>query len=153
MWTVPKSVLRLVALILFGCAVGAFALGILGAEPGGGRLPGETASTEGATVTTVNAADARPLTEGGAPPARDQDQQAAAEDDSEEAETEVAEATDAPADPQIPALQVPVETAAPRPPPAKAPPPKTPSPPPQQSGDAIGDLVDGLTPPSELPPF
>ncbi len=151
MWTVPKSVLRLVALILLGCAAGAFALGMLGAEPGGGRLPGEAASTEGATVTTLNAADARPLTEGSAPPPAEEDERAAAEAEDKAAQTEVAEAPEPPADPQVPALQVPVETPAPRPPPQKAPAPK--APPPQPSGDAIGDLVDGLTPPSELPPF
>ena len=108
MWTVPKSVLRVVALILFACAAGAFALGILGAEPGGGRLPGETASADGATVTTLNAADARPLTEGGAPPAEDEEEQAAAEDESDEAETEVAEAADTPGGMQLLAA-VPIE--------------------------------------------
>lgn len=151
MWTVPKSVLRLVAVILLGCAAGAFALGIIGAEPSGGRLPGEAASTEGATVTTLTAADARPLGDGASSPAPEAEDEAAAGSEADDGETQVADAAETPADPQVPALQVPVETPAPRPPPPKAPAPK--APPPQQSGDAIGDLVDGLTPPSELPPF
>ncbi|MDO8901321.1 MAG: hypothetical protein Q7V15_08210, partial [Phenylobacterium sp.] len=59
MWTVPRPVLRLVALLLLACAAGAFALGILGAEPRGGRLPGETLASEG--VAPVTATDAQAL--------------------------------------------------------------------------------------------
>lgn len=143
MWTVPLPVLRLVALLLLACAVGAFALGLLGAEPGGGRLPGE-ASGAGEIVAPVVATEAQPLDEGGAAarPAADQ-----AVETAEATEETTSEAT---ADAQVPALQV-AEPAAPRP----APPPQKAAAPaqPAQKSDAIGDLVDGLTPPPELPPF
>lgn len=142
MWTVPQPVLRLVALLLLACAVGAFALGLLGADPGGGRLPGE-APAPGEVTAPVAATDARPLDDGSGQ----------AQAPAEPTQQAAAEAPPAPAaDPQVPALQV-AEDAAPNrpaPPPAapaqKAPPPAAPR------GDVIGDLVDGLTP-SELPPF
>ncbi|MDP1618986.1 hypothetical protein [Phenylobacterium sp.] len=151
MWTVPQPVLRLVALALLGVAGIAFAMGVIGAEPRGGRLPGEAPSS-GDAVAPVVATDARALDENNRDiAARD----AAIENEATEAAATVAAAEPtvetAAADPQIPALQVPDEPVAPRPPPAKAPAPKAP-PTPAPSGDAIGDLVDGLTP-SELPPF
>lgn len=143
MWTVPQSVLRLVALLLLACAVGAFALGLIGAEPGGGRLPGE-AEGEGAVVAPVIATEAQPLQEGQT--AQRPQETAEAEDEAEDTPAETASA-----DPQVPALQVADEAPAPRtaPPPPKAQPAPAAPPP----GDAIGDLVDGLTPPSDLPPF
>ncbi|WP_300579459.1 hypothetical protein [Phenylobacterium sp.] len=153
MWTVPQPVLRLVALALLGVAGFAFAMGVIGAEPRGGRLPGE-ASGSGTAVAPVVAADAEALDENNQSLAkRDEPPQDPAAEDEAAAEDTVETAS---ADPQIPALQVPDE-----PPPAKAPAPKTPAPKtpapkappaPAPSGDAIGDLVDGLTP-SELPPF
>lgn len=146
MWTVPRPVLRLVALLLLACAAGAFTLGVIGAEPRGGRLPGE-AAPGAETAAVVNATEAQALDPDGASltPV-----QAPAES---EAEVEPAQPSQTPAaDPQVPALQVPDEAApAPKAPPAPA--PKAPAPkaaPPAQNGDAIGDLVDGL---SELPPF
>ncbi|MDP3118537.1 MAG: hypothetical protein Q8N19_15685 [Phenylobacterium sp.] len=146
MWTVPQPVLRVVALVLLACAVGAFALGILGAEPRGGRLPGE-ALVEGEGAAPVAATEAQALTAEG--PA-----EAPVEPAAETAAAPAAPAETAQADPQVPALQVPDEPApaarppAPPAPPAKAPAPKAPATP--QNGDAIGDLVDGL---SDLPPF
>jgi len=145
MWTVPRPVLRLVALLLLACATGAFVLGVLGAEPRGGRLPGEVAAEDGAPAVSATEAQALDM-EGPSPPPvstaeTTEDEPAAAEP----AET-------AQADPQVPALQVPDEPA-PTPAPKAAPPPKAPAPKAPaapQSGDAIGDLVDGL---SELPPF
>lgn len=156
MWTVPQPVLRLVALALLGVAGFAFAMGVIGAEPRGGRLPGEASGSETA-VAPVVAADAEALDENNQSLAKRDEppQDPAAEDESTAAAAEDTVET-ASADPQIPALQVPDE-----PPPAKAPAPKTPAPKtpapkappaPAPSGDAIGDLVDGLTP-SELPPF
>lgn len=147
MWTFPRPVLRLVALLLLACAVGAFTLGVIGAEPRGGRLPGEVAEgAEGGAA--VSATEARALdTEGTAlAPV-----ETAAEPAAETAPARPAET--AAVDPQVPALQVPDEPApapkaTPPAPAPKAPAPKAPAPP--QSGDAIGDLVDGL---SELPPF
>ncbi|MDO8380187.1 hypothetical protein [Phenylobacterium sp.] len=151
MWTVPQPVLRLVALALLGVAGIAFALGVIGAEPRGGRLPGEASGSE-ASVAPVVATDAEALDENNQSLAR---REAPVEDEAGEsgatvAATETAVET-ASADPQIPALQVPDEPPAQRPPPAKTPAPKAPAAP-APSGDAIGDLVDGLTP-SELPPF
>lgn len=148
MWTVPQPVLRIVALLLLVCAVGAFALGILGAEPRGGRLPGE-GLVEGEGATPVVATEAQALTAEGPAEAPVEPAAETAEAAAPAAPTETAQA-----DPQVPALQVPDEPApaarppAPAPPPAKAPAPKAPATP--QNGDAIGDLVDGL---SDLPPF
>ena len=148
MWTVPQPVLRLVALLLLACAVGAFVLGVLGAEPRGGRLPGEAATT-GVGAAPVAATEAQALTTEGPAQAPVEPTDASA---TAPAETEPEEP--APADPQVPALQIPDEPApparapAPAPPPAKTPAPKAPATP--QNGDAIGDLVDGL---SDLPPF
>jgi len=159
MWTVPQPVLRLVALALLGVAGFAFAMGVIGAEPRGGRLPGEASGSETA-VAPVVATDAEALDENNQSLARRDEplEEASAEDEAAVAETEETVETAA-VDPQIPALQVPDEP--PDEPPAKAPAPKAPAPKtpapkapaaPAPSGDAIGDLVDGLTP-SELPPF
>jgi hypothetical protein len=151
MWTVSQPVLRLVALALLGVAGFAFAMGVIGAEPRGGRLPGETSGSETA-VAPVVATDAEALDENNQRLARRNEplEDAAVKDEATVVATEDTVET-ASADPQIPALQVPDEPPAPRPPPAKAPAPKAPAAP-APSGDAIGDLVDGLTP-SELPPF
>ena len=155
MWTVPQPVLRLVALALLGVAGFAFAMGLIGAEPRGGRLPGEASGSETA-VAPVVATDAEALDENNQRLAtRDAPlDDAAAEDEASAAATEETVETAA-ADPQVPALQVPDEPPAQAPAP-KAPAPKTPAPKaptaPAPGGDAIGDLVDGLTP-SELPPF
>ena len=139
MWTMPQPVLRLVALLLLTCAVGAFVLGILGAEPRGGRLPGEgLAESDGAAPMSATDAQALDLSPPEPPPI------VVVED---EAEADAPEESAA-ADPQTPALQVPDDPAPAARPPAQTPPPQAPTPP--ANGDAIGDLVDGL---SELPPF
>lgn len=139
MWTMPQPVLRLVALLLLTCAVGAFVLGILGAEPRGGRLPGE-GLTEGQGSAPMSAMDAQALDLVAPEPPPIVVVQ-------EEAEADVpAEITNI--DPQTPALQVPDAPAPPPRAPPQAAPPQAPTSP--ANGDAIGDLVDGL---SELPPF
>ncbi len=137
MWTMPQPVLRLVALLLLTCAVGSFVLGILGAEPRDGRLPGEgLADRDGAAPMSATDAQALDLAAPDPPPI------VVVEDETEAEAREAAAA----ADPQTPALQVPDDPA-----PAVRPPAQTPPPPaPPTNGDAIGDLVDGL---SELPPF
>ena len=56
MWTMPRSVLRVVAVILAICAVGGFVLGVRGA-PERARLPGESATDAAA----LQATDAQPL--------------------------------------------------------------------------------------------
>lgn len=148
MWTVPQPVLRLVALLLLACAAGAFFLGVIGAEPRGGRLPGEvTDGGEGVAPMSATEAQALDLED----PTEPLIETVAAND---EAPAQAAPADTAQADPQVPALQVPDEPAPAARPPA-APAPKAPAPAPKapaqpQNGDAIGDLVDGL---SELPPF
>lgn len=143
MWTMPQPVLRLVALLLLTCAVGAFVLGILGAEPRGGRLPGEGLA-EGAGSAPMSATDAQALDL-----AAPESPPVVVIEETTETPAPAPPAETAPSDPQTPALQVPDEPApAPRSPAPAAPAPKAPTPP--ANGDAIGDLVDGL---SELPPF
>ena len=56
MWSMPRSVLRFVAVILGLCAVGGFILGVRGA-PERARLPGEAAGGG----APIQASDAQPL--------------------------------------------------------------------------------------------
>ena len=129
MWTMPSSVLRLVAAILALCAVGGFVLGLRGA-PEPARLPGE--SPDGGPA--LQASEARPLddfvlTPSELPPAPEP-----------KVEEEPEEKAEAAPPPKI------------EPPPAVAPPPKPPSAP-SGDEDRVGDLIDGLTPPPEQPPY
>ena len=129
MWSMPRSVLRFVAVILGLCAVGGFILGVRGA-PERARLPGEAAGGG----APIQASDAQPLDDLVLTPSE------LAPEPKKEEEKPAEEAEQAPA---------PVETA---PEPKAAPAPKAPtSPPPEE--DRVGDLIDGLTPPPEQPPY
>ncbi len=129
MWSMPRSVLRFVAVILGLCAVGGFILGVRGA-PERARLPGEAAGGG----APIQASDAQPLEDLVLTPS-----ELAPEPKKEE---------EKPAEPteQTP---LPVEKA---PEPKAAPAPKAPATPPPEE-DRVGDLIDGLTPPPEQPPY
>ena len=130
MWSMPRSVLRFVAVILGLCAVGGFILGVRGA-PERARLPGEAAGGG----APIQASDAQPLDDLVLTPSE------LAPEPKKEEEEKPAEETEQAA--------VPVEKA---PEPKAAPAPKAPtSPPPEE--DRVGDLIDGLTPPPEQPPY
>lgn len=139
MWSMPRSVLRVVAVIIAACAVGGFVLGFQGA-PEKARLPGETAKT-GAAIDAPDAqildTDERPP----APPEKTEEElaaEAAAKQAEEEAKAKVDEAAKL--------AQAEAEKAAriaPPPPPSAQP----------QGQDKVGDLIDGLTPPPEQPPY
>lgn len=124
MWSMPRSILRVVAVLIALCAVAGFILGVLG-TPEKGRLPGEV--VRGAGAVPIDAPDAQPLLD--APPPRppraDADKKAA------EPKSEVD-----PLDAQASAVA---------PPPAAPAQPKPPE-------DKVGDLLDGVTPPPEDPP-
>ena len=129
MWSMPRSVLRFVAVILGLCAVGGFILGVRGA-PELARLPGEAAGGG----APIQASDAQPLDDLVLTPSE------LAPEPKKEEEKPAEEAEQAP---------TPVEKA---PEPKAAPAPKAPtSPPPEE--DRVGDLIDGLTPPPEQPPY
>ena len=59
MWSMPRNVLQVVAVLIGLCAFGGFALGF-SAAPQRGRLPGEAAAGSGVGAPLA-AADARPL--------------------------------------------------------------------------------------------
>ena len=118
----PRSVLRVVAVIIALCAVTGFVLGFQGA-PERGRLPGEAAPGTGGAA--VDAPDAKPLI-ADAPPPPPPKEEKKPEDEVKKDEV------DAP-----PTLSVP--------PPAATPPAKAPE-------DRVGDLLDGVTPPPQEDP-
>jgi hypothetical protein len=130
MWSMPRSVLRFVAVILGLCAVGGFILGVRGA-PERARLPGEAAGGG----APLQASDARPLDDLVLTPSE------LAPEPKKEEEEKPAEPTE-----QAP---LPIEKA---PEPKAAPAPKAPTTPPPEE-DRVGDLIDGLTPPPEQPPY
>ena len=130
MWSMPRSVLRFVAVILGLCAVGGFILGVRGA-PERARLPGEAAGGG----APIQASDAQPLDDLVLTPS-----ELAPEPKKEEEEKPAEAAEQAP----LPVEKAPELKAAPTP---KAP---TPTPPEE---DRVGDLIDGLTPPPEQPPY
>lgn len=127
MWTMPRSVLRVVAVILAVCAVGAFVFGVRGA-PERARLPGE--GPEGGPA--LQATDARPLDDLVLTPSELEPEPPKVEEKPEE------KAEEAP-------LVVPPPPA----PVAPAPAPAMPS----ADEDRVGDLIDGITPPPEQPPY
>jgi len=129
MWSMPRSVLRVVAVIIGLCAVGGFVLGLRG-TPEQGRLPGEVVKGAGAKV--LDAQDAKPLVDS-------VPQQVAKAEDHKKAEDK--KAVD-PLDAQALALAPPTPAV---PPPAAAAKPKSPD-------DKVGDLLDVITPPPEDPP-
>jgi hypothetical protein len=125
MWSMPRSILRVVAVIITACAVTGLVLGFQGA-PRKGRLPGESAKGESAEALT--ATDVQPLIEDIAPPPPLPEEKAPEEDEPEavdpaQAQTPVAPPSTAPA-------------------PAKPPGPE----------DRVGDLLDGVTPPPQDEP-
>lgn len=136
MWSMPKSVLRVVAVIIAFCAVGGFVLGVRGA-PEKARLPGESAASGAA----INAPDATILDndERPPPPPEKTPEELAAEAEKKKADEEARAALDAAklADSDVTAPRI-------------APPPPAPTPP---ANDQVGDLIDGLTPPPEQPPY
>lgn len=129
MWTMPRSVLRVVAIILAICAVGGFVLGVRGA-PERARLPGESAQGGAA----LQATDARPLEDLVLTPSELEPEAPKVEEKPE------AKAEEAP-------LVTPPPVA-----PSVAPAPKAPTVP-SADEDRVGDLIDGLTPPPEQPPY
>jgi hypothetical protein len=125
MWSMPRSILRVVAVIIALCAVTGFVLGFQGA-PERGRLPGETAP--GAGGAAVDAPDAKPLIADAPPPPPPEEKKKPEEEVKKEE-------VDPNATPTLPV-----------PPPVATPPAKTPP------EDRVGDLLDGVTPPPQEDP-
>jgi hypothetical protein len=137
MWSMPRSVLRVVAVLIAACAVGGFVMGLRNA-PDRGRLPGEgPRATPGVAIQAPDAeildTDVRPP-----PPPEKTPEELKAEADAKKAEQEARAALDAAK--LVEPVKPTVEKAAP---PPVAPPPE----------DKVGDLIDGLTPPPEQPPY
>ena len=125
MWSMPRSVLKVVAALIALCAVAGFVLGLQG-TPEKPRLPGESPS--GGPGTAVDAPDATPLVDETPPPPPPEEKKKPEE---EVKKDEV--------DPNA-AAPLPV------PPPAAAAPAKAPP------EDHLGDLLDGVTPPPQEDP-
>ncbi len=139
MWSMPRSVLRVVAVIIGLCAVSGFVLGVRGA-PEKARLPGEGAPGAAAGVQ-LQATDAKPLDDTAlAPPppvvAKVE------EEKKPEGKKPAADPLDLAAD-QAPPVAVATVT------PARPAPPKPVTPP--AAEDRVGDLLDGITPADEPP--
>jgi hypothetical protein len=129
MWTMPANVLRIVAFILAACAIGGFVMG-LRSTPERARLPGE-----GGAAPALEASDARPLEDLVLTPSELAPEPPKEEEKPEEkAEEEAA-----------PMIVPPAPVEAPKAAPAPATPPA--------DEDRVGDLIDGLTPPPEQPPY
>ena len=124
----PRSVLRVVAVIIGLCAVGGFVLGLRG-TPEQGRLPGEV--VKGAGARALDAQDAKPL-------ADSTPQEVAKVGDRKKPEDKK------PVDPLDAQAQALAPPTVPVPPPVVA---KTKGP-----DDKVGDLLDAVTPPPEDPP-
>ncbi len=124
----PRSVLRIVAVILGLCAVGGFVLGLRG-TPEQGRLPGEV--VKGAGARALDAQDAKPL--------------------ADSTPQEVAKAGDRkkPED-KKPADPLDAQALALAPPTVSVPPPVVAKA--KGADDKVGDLLDAVTPPPEDPP-
>ncbi len=129
MWTMPRGVLRVVAVILAALAIGGFVLGVRGA-PERARLPGESAQGGPA----LQATDARPLDDLVLTPSELEPEPPKVEEKPEEKAEEVPVVTPPPVAPAV------------------TPPPKAPVMP-SADEDRVGDLIDGLTPPPEQPPY
>lgn len=127
MWSMPRSVLRIVAGIIALCAVAGFVMGVR-AVPEKGRLPGEP--VQGATAEAINAAEAKPLTDESLPPPPPPEEKKPIDDKKVEV------------DPNDAVRPGPTSNPV-------APPAVKPSP----AEDKVGDLLDGVTPaPPEDPP-
>lgn len=128
MWSMPRSVLKVVAVIIALCAVAGFVLGLQG-TPDRGRLPGQV--EPGAGGASVDAPDAKPLIEEAPPPPPPEKKK----DEEEVKKDEV--------DPNaVPVLPV-------SPPAASA---AKPTGKPGAPEDRVGDLLDGVTPPPQEDP-
>lgn len=128
MWTMPRGVLRVVAVILAALAIGGFVLGVRGA-PERARLPGES----GQGGPALQATDARPLEDLVLTPSE-------LEPEPPKVEEKAAEKAE-----EVPVVILPVA-------PPVTPAPKAPAAP-SADEDRVGDLIDGLTPPPEQPPY
>lgn len=141
MWSMPRSVLRVVAVIIGLCAVAGFVLGVRGA-PEKARLPGE-GPAGAASGVQLQATDAKPLDDAALAAPPPVVVVTKAEEVKKPAEKKPA------ADPRdLAADQPPPEAAAtvtPTKPPAK---PATPA---TAADDRVGDLLDGITPADDPP--
>lgn len=126
MWSMPRSVLRIVAGIIALCAVGGFVLGLQG-TPERGRLPGEV--PQAGAATGVDAPDAKPLIDEIPPPPPPEEKKKPEEEEVKKDEVDPAAAT------------------LPVPPPVAAGAAK-----PSAAEDRVGDLLDGVTPPPQEDP-
>ncbi|MBR7617871.1 hypothetical protein JKL49_00600 [Phenylobacterium sp. 20VBR1] len=139
MWSMPRSVLRVVAVIIGLCAVGGFILGVRGA-PEKARLPGE-GPAGAAPGVQLQATDAKPLDDAAlAPPPPVVVEKV--EEKKPEAKKPAADPLDLAAD-QTPPVAVASVT------PPKPPASKTATPP--AADDRVGDLLDGITPADDPP--
>jgi len=127
MWSMPRSVLRIVAALIALCAVAGFVLGLQGA-PERSRLPGE--APQAGNAPAVDAPEAKPLVEDMPPPPPPEEKKKAEEETPKEEVDPNAAA---------PVLPVPAAPAAPA---AKSGP----------AEDRVGDLLDGVTPPPQEDP-
>lgn len=139
MWSMPRSVLRVVAVIIGLCAVTGFVLGVRGA-PEKARLPGEGAPGAAAGVQ-LQATDAKPLDDTAMAPPPPVVEKVEEEEKPEEKKP-AADPLDLAADQAPPVAVVPVTPARPA-----APKPATPP----AAEDRVGDLLDGITPADEPP--
>lgn len=134
MWTMPHRTLQVVAALIFACAIGGFVLGYAG-TPQKARLPGESA-TVGAPL---EADDVQPLSgvvDAPKPP------EPAPKDEATKTEEAAADAADS-ASAKLADIR----------PPKLVPPPATVAPAAPAADDKVGDLIDGVTPPPEAPPY
>ena len=130
MWSMPRSVLRVVAVVIGLCAAGGFIMGVRSA-PDRARLPGE-----GTAGPALQASDARPLEDLVLTPS-----ELKGEPEPEPEEEKPAE--------EVVEVEPPPMPQAPAPEPKAAPPATLPP----SDEDRVGDLIDGLTPPPEQPPY
>lgn len=127
MWTMPRPVLLVVAVLLSLVAVGGLGLGFVSA-PDRGRLPGESAAG-GPASAVINAPDATPIVDAPPPPPPEKaEEEKVAEKEDDAAEAKLVEKAPPPAPPPVvvpepvaPVAPPPVEPAAP-PPPSEIPP-------------------------------
>ena len=142
MWSMPRSVLRVVAVLIALCAVSGFVLGVRGA-PEKARLPGEGPPGAAAGVQ-LQATEAKPLGDEVLAPPPPPVVVAKVEEKKPEDKKPEADPLDLAADqapPQTIASATPAKPAAPKP-----------TTPPPAAEDRVGDLLDGITPPPNDPP-
>lgn len=141
MWSMPRSVLKVVAVLIALCAVGGFVLGVRGA-PEKARLPGE-GPPGSVSAAQIQATEAKPLAdEPLVPPVAPMvEEKPKVEEKKVPAPDRLDLAADQPP-PQSVTVVAPAKNAAPKP-------PATPS----AAEDRVGDLLDGITPPPVDPPI